>query len=74
MFLHLCDQYASGRWTEYLGQGNTDFDAIARALDEVNFSGDAIIELAHESDFKRTLPLRESLKKSRSFVRKTMGY
>lgn len=72
VFMHLRDQYANGQWTEYLGQGNTDFVAIAQALRKINFTGDAIIELAHEKDFERTLPLRESLKKSREFVRRAM--
>lgn len=74
VFMHLRDQYENGRWTEYLGQGRTDFKAITEALKKFNFSGDAIIELAHEQDFERTIPLRESLKKSREFVRKTMGF
>jgi len=47
-----------------LGRGNgrrhTDFVAIGRALHEINFEGDAVIELAHEKDFKPTRPMRES--------------
>ncbi|NBC66598.1 MAG: TIM barrel protein, partial [Bacteroidetes bacterium] len=74
VFLHIRDQYANGRWTEYLGQGATDFSAIADAIRKFDFSGDAIIELAHEPDFERSMPLRESLKISREFVRKMMGY
>ena len=34
---------------------------------------DAVIELAHERDFKPTRPIRESLKISREFVRKVLG-
>ena len=45
-----------------------------QALHEVNFAGHAVIELAHESSFHPTRPLRESLKMSREYVRKTMGY
>jgi len=74
VFMHLRDQYANGRWTEYLGQGTMDFAAIADALQEVNFSGHAIIELAHEKNFQTTQPIRESLKMSREFVRETMGF
>ena len=33
-----------------------------------------VIELAHERDFQPTRPLRESLKMSREFVRKVLGY
>ncbi len=74
VFLHLRDQKADGTWPEAMGEGNMDYVAIGRALREVNFSGDAVIELAHEKGFKLTRPLRESLKISREFVRKTLGY
>jgi len=74
VFLHLRDQKTDGTWSEAMGEGNMDYVAIGRALREVNFSGDAVIELAHERGFKLTRPLRESLKMSRKFVRKTLGY
>ncbi|MBI5395071.1 MAG: sugar phosphate isomerase/epimerase [Verrucomicrobia bacterium] len=74
VFLHLRDQKKDGRWSEALGEGDMDYAAIAAALREINFAGHAIIELAHERDFKPTRPLRESLKMSREFVRKVLGY
>lgn len=74
VFLHLRDQNADGTWSEALGEGDMDYAAIAKALEEINFSGDAVIELAHERNFKPTRPLRESLKISRQFVRQTLGY
>ena len=74
VFLHLRDQHRDGRWSEALGEGDMDYAAIAAALREINFQGDAIIELAHESDFKPTRPLRESLKMSREFVRRVFQY
>ncbi len=74
VFLHLRDQKADGKWSEAMGEGNMDYLAIGRALHEVKFSGDAVIELAHEKDFTPSRPLRESLKMSREFVRKTLGY
>jgi len=74
VFLHLRDQKKDGRWSEALGEGDMDYVAIAAALREINFAGHAVIELAHERDFKPTRPLRESLKMSREFVRKVMGY
>ncbi len=74
VFLHLRDQKADGRWSEAMGEGNTDYEAIGKALHEVNFQGLAVIELAHEKNFKPTRPLRESLKISREFVRKVLGY
>lgn len=74
VFLHLRDQYKDGRWSEALGEGDMDYVAIAAALREIHFAGDAVIELAHERDFKPTRPLRESLKMSRQFVQRVLGY
>lgn len=74
IFLHLRDQKTDGRWSEAMGEGNMDYRAIAAALQEVRFQGDAVIELAHERDFKPTRPLRESFRISREFVRATLGY
>jgi sugar phosphate isomerase/epimerase len=74
VFLHLRDQHADGRWSEALGEGDMDWEEIAEALREIRFRGDAIIELAHESHFVPTRPLRESLRLSRVFVRATLGY
>jgi sugar phosphate isomerase/epimerase len=74
VFLHLRDQNADGRWSEAMGEGDMDYVAIGRALRAANFSGDAAIELAHERNFKPTRPLRDSLKMSRAYVRKTLGF
>ncbi|MBM3497255.1 MAG: sugar phosphate isomerase/epimerase [Armatimonadetes bacterium] len=74
IFLHLRDQAADGRWVEGIGDGDTDFAAIAGALREVRFEGIAAIELAWEGDFKPTRPLRETLKLSREHLRNTMGW
>jgi sugar phosphate isomerase/epimerase len=73
VFLHLRDQKKDGRWSEALGEGDMDYTAIGVALREIHFQGDAVIELAHERDFKPTRPLRESLKLSREFVRLKLG-
>ena len=74
VFLHLRDQNADGTWSEALGEGDMDHGAIAKALNDIRFSGDAIIELAHEGNFTPTRPLRESLRMSRTFVKETLGY
>ena len=74
VFLHLRDQKTDGRWSEAMGEGDMDYAAIAAALHETGFAGDAIIELAHERDFQPTRPLRESLKISREFVRRVFGW
>jgi len=74
VFLHLRDQKADGKWPEAMGEGDMDYQAIGRALQQINFAGDAVIELAHERQFTPTRPLRESLKISRQFVKETLGY
>jgi sugar phosphate isomerase/epimerase len=74
VFLHLRDQHQDGRWSEALGEGDMDYPAIATALKDIAFQGTVVIELAHERDFKPTRPLRESLKLSREFVRRVLGY
>jgi sugar phosphate isomerase/epimerase len=73
VFMHLRDQQSNGKWPESMGEGNVDFKEIAAVIKEINFEGDAIIELAHENGFVRTRPLKESLKMSRDFMKKTMG-
>ena len=74
VFVHLRDQHAGGRWSEAMGEGSMDYDAIGQTLREIGFSGPAVVELAHERDFTPTRPLRESLRLSREFVRRTLGY
>ena len=73
VFMHLRDQLANGKWPESMGEGNVDFKEIGDVLKEINFKGHAIIELAHENGFVRTRPLKESLKMSRDYMKKTMG-
>jgi len=74
VFLHLRDQHADGKWSEAMGEGDMDHAAVAEALRDIGFAGDAVIELAHERGFQLTRPLRDSLRMSRDFVRTTLGY
>jgi sugar phosphate isomerase/epimerase len=74
VFMHLRDQKKDGRWSEGLGEGDTDFAAIGRALHDIGFDGDAVIELAHERGFQLTRPLPETWKLSRNFVKQVLNY
>lgn len=74
VYLHIRDQYDNGEWTEYVGQGDTDFTRIATALKEQGFDGQAAIELAFPNNFTPTNSLKEDWKLSRKFVRKTFGW
>ncbi|MDH5400096.1 MAG: sugar phosphate isomerase/epimerase [Cyclobacteriaceae bacterium] len=67
VFCHLRNQDSLGKWTEDLKTGVMDYPGVAHALQKVNFKGYAVIELAHENDFKTTRPIRESLKISREY-------
>ncbi len=73
-YLHLRDQYADGTWTEYLGQGVTDFPAIAKALKAANFKGSAAIELAFPAKYVPQKPLHEVWKLSRDYVKTRFGW
>jgi sugar phosphate isomerase/epimerase len=74
VYLHIRDQYADSTWTEYVGQGVTEFTAIAKALKAQNFDGSCAIELAFPSDFRPVNPLKEDWKMSRQYVKKIFGW
>jgi sugar phosphate isomerase/epimerase len=74
VYMHIRDQYTNGTWTEYIGQGTTDFPAIAKALKAQNFKGSAAIELAFPADFTPANPLKKDWRLSREYVRKTFGW
>lgn len=73
-YMHIRDQYKDGAWTEYVGQGVTDFPAIAAALRGVDFRGRAGIELAFPDRFVPKNPLAEDWKLSLDYVRRTFGW
>jgi len=73
-YMHIRDQYADGTWTEYVGQGVTDFATIARALKAAKFSGDVAVELAFPNNFTPANPLKEDWKMSRQHVKKVFGW
>jgi sugar phosphate isomerase/epimerase len=72
VYMHIRDQNKDGQWTEAVGEGVTDFPAIARALKETGFKGEAAIELA--SDVPPLKPMRENWKTSREYVKKVFGW
>jgi sugar phosphate isomerase/epimerase len=74
VYMHIRDQYADGSWTEYPGQGVTDFKAIAAALHAIPFQGRAAVELAFPDKFVPAHPMSETWRLSRQFVRTTFGW
>jgi len=74
VYMHIRDQYKDGTWTEYVGQGVTDFPSIAEALRAVDFRGRAAIELAFPKDYVPKNPLAEDWQRSREYVKTTFGW
>jgi sugar phosphate isomerase/epimerase len=72
VYMHIRDQDKDGVWTEAVGQGVTDFSAIAKELKKINYRGNAAVELAY--DKPAVNPVRENWKISRDYVRKTFGW
>jgi sugar phosphate isomerase/epimerase len=72
VYMHIRDQTKDGTWTEAVGEGVTDFPAIARALREVNFKGEVAIELA--SHVPPQKEMRENWKASRAYVREVFRW
>jgi len=72
VYLHIRDQRKDGLWTEYVGEGVTDFQAIATALKDARFNGEVAIELASDEPPKN--PMKENWKKSREYVREVFGW
>ncbi len=72
VYMHIRDQKADGKWTEAVGDGVMDFQAIAKALNEINYGGRAAIELAF--DAPPVNEVRESWKKSRQYVKNIFGW
>lgn len=72
VYLHIRDQDANGQWTQAVGDGVTDFPAIAKALNKVKFEGRAAVELAFETP--PVGAVKEDWKKSRKYVKKVFGW
>ena len=72
VYMHIRDQNADGKWTEVVGEGVTDFPAIAKALHDINYSGRAAIELAFNGPPVKEV--KESWKTSREYVKKVFEW
>lgn len=72
VYMHIRDQKADGKWTEAVGEGVTDFPAIAKALKDINYKGKAAVELAF--DAPPTRAVKDDWKQSREYVKKVFGW
>ena len=70
--LHIRDYHIGGDRTEALGEGDADYENLAKVLDEVRFQGEFVVELAIPPGKKPTRPVEELLKVSRDHLRETM--
>lgn len=74
VMLHLRDYWLGGTRTWYLGEGDADYAELARVLDEIGFTGDAVIEPAiPPGSDPATVPIADVLHKSRETIREQMG-
>ncbi len=74
VYLHIRDQYTDGTWSEYVGQGDTDFKPVAEALKAQKFNGQVAIELAFPTNFEPRNELKDDWKMSREYVREVFGW
>jgi len=71
--LHVRDYHIGGDRTEVLGEGDADYRRLGQLLDEANFRGEFVVELAIPGGKEITRPVTELLKKSREHLRDTIG-
>lgn len=74
VYMHIRDQMKNGKWTEAVGEGDTDFKAIAKILKEINYNKGAAVELAFEPGTIPQRPVKESWKMSREYVARIFGW
>ncbi len=72
VFLHLRDE-ANEVWAESLGEGDEDYDELARVLDEIDFTGWAAVELAFRAEHPVTRPMGENYRLSLEHLRAAFG-
>ncbi len=72
VFLHLRDQTGEV-WEQVLGEGELDWAGIATALDEIDFSGWAAVELAFRAEHPVTRPMGDNYRMSLEFLRRLFG-
>lgn len=70
--LHL-RQSRNGIWEETFGEGDVDYRAIRAVLEEGNFTGWLLLELAYEAKTVLTRSLVENVRLGREYLRQVFG-
>lgn len=73
VMLHIRDYVLGGSRTFALGEGDANYPHLKTVLEEIDFSGDFVVELATPPGVPRDRDLRECLQTSRDHVRATIG-
>ena len=60
-------------WSESLGDGDVDYRAVAKFLQQIKYKGYLAVELAYEKETNPARPLEEDLKISREYAEKVFG-
>lgn len=63
----------NGVWSESLGDGDVDYAAVTRLLQQMKYKGLLAVELAYEKETKTTRSLEEDLKISREYAQRVFG-
>jgi inosose dehydratase len=70
--LHL-RQSKDGIWTETFGEGDIDYEAVARHLLEINVRPHLVLEQAVEAGSPRTMSITEAFQKSSQYARQVFA-
>jgi len=66
-------QSQAGIWTEILCDGDIDYNPLVKMLESVGHAGPIVIEQCREQGTPNTMPLNESIKQSREWVKEVFG-
>ena len=71
--IHIRDYHIGGDRTAALGEGDVDYAHLGEVLDEIEFTGDLVVELALPSGARPDRPILDLLKISRDHIQEKMG-
>jgi len=71
--LHIRDYHIGGERTEALGEGDADYLNLGKVLDDIDFSGHFVVELAIPGGKQPSRSVNDLLRISRDHLRTTIG-
>ena len=71
--IHIRDYHLGGDRTQALGEGEVNYSNLGKLLEDLEFEGDLVVELALPSGTRPDRPIAELLQTSREHIRSCMG-